>query len=418
MKAKLLNLLKHELVSGTFYMFLGGMLGAFLVFLLSLFLARKLSYSDYGTYVSLLSLYTLLTIPAGSLTATVVNFATRYFANNEIGKAADLYKKMSLLWLAVGLLITLIISIASPLLLNFLHIRDAVLIVLVGATVGITYLLIVNNAFIQSLTKFLYLSFATLAGSIARLALAGLLVVAGFGTFGALLGLLSFPLMILLLGFIPLLFLFKKDQEKASIDLKEVIVYAIPTSIGLLAMSSFITSDVILVKHFFSAHEAGLYGGLSIVGKVIFYFTAAIPSVMFPLVVKKHAKGEKYTNTYLLSLVLILAPSLVITAFYFLFSNFTINLFLGGKEFLKVAPLLGLYGIFITLFNLLSLTVNLFFSIKKTIVSIPIIIFGLIQLILIYLFHASFTEVIHVSILSVSLLLAFLLIYFYKIQRS
>lgn len=411
------NIMRHELISGAFYMFLGGMVGSFLVFLLSLFLARKLSYAEYGTYVSLLSLLTLLTIPAGSLSATIVHFATKYFASNDISKASSLYKKMIFLWFFIGLMFFIGIFLLSPILLNFLHIQNTFLIFLVALTVGITYLGIVNNAFIQSLTKFAYLSFSALVGSIFRVVIAGVLVLLGFGVVGAILGIVVFPLGILLLNFIPLLYLLKKNQEKSSIDFREIIFYAIPVSIGLLAMSSFITSDVILVKHFFSARNAGLYGGLSIVGKVIFYFTAAIPSVMFPLVVKRHTKGENYRNIYLLAMLLTLIPSFAITAFYFLFSNFTINLFLGGKEFLKVAPLLGLYGIFISLYNLLSLTINYFLSIKKTFVTLPIIIFAILQIILIYLFHGSFADVIHVSILSVSLLLLTLTVY-YKLQKD
>jgi O-antigen/teichoic acid export membrane protein len=410
------KLVRHELIAGSFWLFIGGMIGNFLAFIFNIFLARTLSYSNYGIYVSLLSLYSLLTIPAGSLTAVIVRFATHYFAKDETDKASAFYKQMTLLWLVIGTAVGFVIFLSAPLLLNFLHINNTSYILIVAVAVGISYLGIVNNAFLQSLTKFFYISFSAVMASSSRLIIGGSLVLIGFGALGALGGFIAMPIVALFLGFIPLFYLFRRTKEKVSIDFKEILIYAAPVSVGLLSLSSFITSDVILVKHFFHADMAGLYGGLSIVGKVLFYFTAFIPSVMFPLVVKRHAKGEEYKNLYLLAFILILLPSVAITIFYFLFPQFTLNLFL-GKNYLIVAPFLGLFGIFITLFNLVSLTVSFFLSIKKTIVSTFVLFFAALQIILIYLFHSDFYQIIFASITSLSLLLALLLLYFLKEER-
>ena len=53
--------------------------------------------------------------------------------------------------------------------------------------------------------------------------------------------------------------------------------------------------DVILVKHYFSADEAGHYAALSQLGKIIIFGTGAIASVMFPLVVERFEKHEMYS---------------------------------------------------------------------------------------------------------------------------
>src|SRR5690348_13483078 len=102
---QLRNILQNELLKGSFYMFAGGLATSFFSFVLNLFLARRLSYSEYGIYVSLLSIFTVLTIPAASLTATIVRFAAGYFANGQVPKAASLYKKMLAIWLVVGVLL-------------------------------------------------------------------------------------------------------------------------------------------------------------------------------------------------------------------------------------------------------------------------------------------------------------------------
>jgi len=85
------KLIKHELISGTFYIFLGSMFANFLAFLLNLFLARSLSYADYAIFASLLSVITLASIPAGSINTVIVKFATGFFVKDESHKLKTLY---------------------------------------------------------------------------------------------------------------------------------------------------------------------------------------------------------------------------------------------------------------------------------------------------------------------------------------
>ena len=85
---------KHELINGSFYIFLGFLISSFISFIFNLFLARTLSYSDYGEYSSLLSIFNLAIIPTTSLTAVVVRFATVYFTQNQDDKAEFLYRRM------------------------------------------------------------------------------------------------------------------------------------------------------------------------------------------------------------------------------------------------------------------------------------------------------------------------------------
>jgi len=95
--------------------------------------------------------------------------------------------------------------------------------------------------------------------------------------------------------------------------------YAVPTFVTVLFLTSFTSTDVILVKHFFNSHDAGFYAGLSLIGKVIFYFTAPIPAVMFPLLVKRHATGKNFVNLFYLALILVILPSVALQLFILFF---------------------------------------------------------------------------------------------------
>lgn len=408
-----IKIIKHELVKGSFFLFFGFISASFLAFVLNLFLVRNLTTIDYGIYASLLSILTLAGILVQSLQPIIVRFATGYFAKNQTDHASILYFKTTKFLLIFSSIIFALFLIFLKPISGYLHLKNNLYIVIVGFMVSVQYLGIINASFLQSLLKFRIISLFAGLGSLIRLVSGVVLVVLGFNVFGALWAIFLSFFVPFILGFIPLRFIFKRRKdEKIKISSGELISYALPTTIAVLSYISLTSTDVILVRHFFNAKDAGVYGGLSLVGKVIFYFTGPIPMTMFPLLIKRHTKGEPINNLFYLALLLVILPSLAITSFYFLFPQVSINFFL-GKNYLYAAPYLGVFGIYITVFSVISLCVNFFLSLKKTKIFIPLLIAAFSQVILISMFHSSFFDVIGISlIVSVALLFVIFLYYF------
>lgn len=409
------KLLRHELINGSFYIFIGSIFSNILAFIFNLFLVRNLAASDYGIYASLLSIIALFGIPAQAFTPVIVRFATSYFSKQEVNKARFFYFKSFKYIFIVSLCIFWLIVIFSHFLLNFFHLNNVYYIILMAGIIAFSYLSLVNNAFLQSLLKFGFMSFIGGFGSLLKLIVGVILVFMGFRVFGGLFAVMFMSIASILLGFIPLRFLFKKtDKTKVVISKREIFAYAIPTTIAVLGLTSFISMDVILVRHFFNSEQAGLYAGLSLVGRVIFYFTGPIPMVMFPLIIKRHALGKNFNNLFYLAILLVLLPSFSIMVFYFFFPGFVVNLFLGGKNYLQIVPYIGLIGFFITIFNILNVCVNFFLSLKKTNIAWVVAVGAIMQIILISLFHQSFYQIIGISIFTTLLVLIAVVGYFIK----
>lgn len=410
-----IKFIRHELISGSLFVFVGFFISSVLSFILNLFLVRSLTASDYGSYASLLSLFALVGIPAGSLTTVIVRFATDYFAKNKLDEAKAFYFKLLLLVTILSVFLFIGFVIFSIPIKEFLHLDNIWYVILTGFIISFGYLGIVNNAFLQSLLKFSFISFTSVVGGILRVITGVLLIFLGFKVFGALWAIFFAFSFTFCLTFIPLRFLInKKSSRNIKFPTKEIISYAVPTSLAILSLNSFVSIDVILVKHFFNPHEAGLYGGLSLVGKVIFYFTGPITSVMFPLLIKRHNLSQNFNSLFYLALLLVTAPSITIVMFYFFFPLFNINLFLGGGDYAKISPYLGIYGLFIMVFSMLNVSVNFFLSLNKTKIFIVIGLGALLQIILITLFHKTFFQVISVSLVISSLLLLIFLLYYIK----
>lgn len=412
------RILSHDLVKGSTIIFLGTMLTNVFAFFFNLLLVRKFSYAEYGEYVAVISLFALLSIPAQSLQPVLVRFSSEFISKKQMGKAERFYRQTFLSLILFSVLFFFVYFLLTPFLKEFFHIPDLLPILLIGLTICLAYISIPNMSFLQSMLKFSYLSFTTVLGSATKLGVGLLLIFLGFHVMGGLWAVWLSFLVPLLLSFIPLKNLFSVKEAPENISWREILAYGLPSTIALFALSSFTSTDVLLVKHFFSTNEAGLYGGLSLIGKVIFYFTAPITTVMFPLVIKRFEEKRSYHNLFFVALGLVSLPSLTLTLLYFLFPRLVVLIFLGGKQYQSIAGLLGYFGIFLTLFSLLNVFVNFFLSLKKTEVSVLVILGAILQAVLISLYHATFYQVIIISTIVTFVLLILLLFYYSKNYAS
>lgn len=406
------KIIQHELIKGSSYLFLGTFLANILAFLFNLLVIRKLNYQEYGEYASLISLLILVTVPSGAITTIIMRFATDFFSKKEYAKAKKLYTQTTIITLIISFLLFAVFLVFSNGIKTFLHIHDTLLIVWVGAMVVVTYMTIVNSSFIQSLLRFDFIALITIVNAGSKLLFGYTILYFGFKLQGMFFVMFFSMFLGYLISFFPLKVLWNVFREDVHIPIKEIILYSLPTSITVLALSSLTSTDVILVKHFFSAEQAGIYSGLSLVGRVIFYFTGIIPSVMFPLLIRRYNEKKSVSSLLFMSLGLVLLPSLAITGFYMLFPKIAITIFLGGRAYLSAEMFLGLFGLFITEFSAINLLTSFFLSLKKMGVAYIVSLGALLQIACICLFHNSFLQVILDSLISLLVILSTLLLYY------
>jgi O-antigen/teichoic acid export membrane protein len=130
------------------------------------------------------------------------------------------------------------------------------------------------------------------------------LIYFGMGVFGAVFGIL----MAMVIPFIYLrwqLASYLRGGDFVIADFgRKVTRYSSPLLISTLSTNSLIMTDVLLVKHYFDPHSAGIYASLSTLGKIIFYGTGPISSVMFPLISKRFSENKSFGKVFMMSLVL------------------------------------------------------------------------------------------------------------------
>lgn len=415
MRKKIRQVMEHPLISGSIIVFLGSLLANIFNFLFNIFMSRNLTFSDYGALASLISIITLFGFSAAGIVPTIVRFAGSYFAKGEVALVRGLFLRMNKTLFLVGAVIFAIFVLYSHNIGEFFKISDEFLIILVGLNVFAGFIFVINQALLQAKLDFIFLSIVIFIGAFLKFVVGVSLVFTGFAVGGAMLAFFVAGLIPYCLTFLRLPFLLHRSEKKTTINFATMFKYAGPATLTFLGLTSFISTDIILVKHFFDPVQAGVYATLSLIGRVIFFFSAPIGTVMFPLIVQKHTKKENYHSIFILSLLLVFTASAVLTIFYFLFPEFMLYVFSKKEEAILAAPLVGFFGMYVATYSMLFICTNFYLSIKKTKVFIPVLLGAILQGILIWFFHETFFHIIAISLGITGLLLILLLLYYLKL---
>ena len=404
--------IKHPLFAGSFIMVVGSNLTNFIAYIYHLILGRMLGPAQYGVLVATISLIGMFSITFGFLGLVIIKFVSASGAE-QLDKILSWFNRKSLL---LGAFLLLLSFIATPFLSGFLKISPAI-IVLVAPIVFVSLLTYVYKSFLQGLLKFKETVIASNVEFLLRLLIGVSFVYLGFSVFGAIVGVLMAAVIGL---FLSLYFLrgHKMFLKKVELpDRKRIIAYAFPIFLVSLANNSLITTDLLLVKHFFDARSAGLYAAMSNLGKIIFYGAVPVSAVMFPLISKRHSQGQRFKKIFVYSLLLTAAIASGVLFIYWLFPDIVISILYGDK-YLEVDKYLLPFGIVMTLFTISSLLVSYFLSKEQTLVAYFVLIAAILQIAGIWFYHGSILSIIYVSLVVVSILLGFLLIYFAYESRT
>lgn len=379
-------------------------------------MGRLLGPADYGILASLIALFSILAIPSQTLNIVVVKFVSHFKAKNNYLKIGVLFDYFTRRLFLTGFLIFVAFSLSSVHLTSFLKIPSPLPVVVLGPLFLFSFLVMLNRSILQGMLKFELFALTGILEVFLKIGLAILLIFLGFSVLGAILAIVLAEVFVYFVTFLPIKYRFLKVTGNTSNNVfsrRELLGYSLPVFIATFSMVSFYSSDVILVKHFFTPLEAGLYSSLSVMGRVIFFASAAVALVMFPVVSEKYSRREKYHHFFYFALSFVLAISAGILAFYFLIPSLVVRIFF-GQAFVPAAPFLAPFGLFMLLFSLANIFVIFFLATNKIKIAACTLFAALTQVILIVIFHSSLLQVIMISILTASLLLLSLMIYFVK----
>jgi O-antigen/teichoic acid export membrane protein len=323
-------------------------------YLFHFIMARMLNPADYGTLAVIASIFYIFSVPTASIQTIVSKYTTKHNIKKDFGRINWMFCKLFKEGLYISSILFVLFILISIFLSSLLKIHY-LLLVTSGLLIFGTFLSPIGLGIFQGMKKFKALGFNLILNSSVKIIAAIILVLLGFNVFGAVWGLIAgiFFSILFIFPYLREVTLSQKIKDKVSLFSKENI----PTLIAILFITLMYSLDIILAKALFSPKISGAYSVASMIGKMVFFGTASISNVMFPISSEKHFrdKDNKAKNIFKVSFIFLAALCLLSVIILTIFPDLIITVLFGSK-YLEISNILVYTAIS---FVFLSLTNNI-----------------------------------------------------------
>ena len=386
--------LQARIISGSVILLSGSGLTTAINLAYNIAVARFLGPKGFGHATAV---YTILTlISAVTLSFQIISAKMVAQQNSAEGKAA-VYRGFHRSAWACGILVALVLLVFQRGIASYLNLPSSILVALLAVGAAFYVPLGSRRGYIQGTYGFRRLAINLIVEGACRLGGSVLLILLGQGVEGVIAA-NSAAVAIAYIALMPRLVGRIQNPLHSSYLLRETS-QAMVFFAGQVLINN---CDIVLVKHFFAAREAGLYAAVAMVGRVIFAFSSSVVNSMFPLVAGTREEERKDLRVIATSLLLVLgtgsvlALALSVAPAWIWSSFFGPGFAIAGKYDLPY--LLALYAITTIVYSLSVVIITFEMSYKIANTSWVQLVFSGVVIAAICVFHSSLREVILVQL--------------------
>lgn len=374
-------------------LFLGTIAGGVLGYVFQVIMGRMLSTNDYGLFSAMMALFAVFSAPAGTLMMVVSRKVSAYRAKADSGSVFHFYYSVTARTAVTGAVVLGACLVFAPQVRPYLKAPSIVPVYLLGALLFFTFLPIVNDAFLQGLQKFNWLSASNMLRVLLKILFAVALVWLGFGVAGAIGG----TILAALIGWVITYAALRRPLgegrgmpfQTAHLSLRP----ALPVLVANTAFAAMTQLDMVLVNYYFAAHEAGLYAAASILGKAVMYLPGGIAMALFPMVAENQARDHSSSYLFIQAVVLTGALCGFGALFYFAFGERLLVL-LYGEEYRAAGPVLRYFGFAILPMALVMVAEYFLIAKGRVLFAYLFMLTAPLQILAFYLWHGSLLTVV------------------------
>lgn len=376
---------------------------------LNLCLGRWLGPEVFAEANILATLVMILSFIAVGLQLTVAKYAATLFAQNQKENLKNLVSVFVKTGKRFGLFLLPILLLLASFIKVYLLFKSIMPLLILFLGFPLYILMSISRGYFQGTNQFKKLATTYVIEMIGRV----IVTLALLFIFKDSAHLSSFVALGFLASFIAT-YLYSKIKTSSSAQQlpykKEIISFLAVIGIYELSQILINNSDVILVKHFFSAEEAGHYAAIALIGRIVFFATWTIVTLLFPKVIEKEKRGESHTHLFWGALTLVGTIGMMIVGACFFFDTRIIEI-LFGAEYISMSHILGTYALATCLFACANVFAYYHMSLNNYVPVAISIVIGILQIISIYIFHHSLEQVVFIQIGLMSILLIAMVTY-------
>jgi O-antigen/teichoic acid export membrane protein len=365
---KVLTLMRRSqfLRDNTIYLF-GSVAVGVLNYLYYPVLGRLLPTTAFGEVQTLVSLFLQISIFLSVLGLVTVNIVANYQDASQRNALVLEFEKLAFV-ISITLLALTVLFQSD--LKRFLHFDSSLPFIILMLSVVTTVPFTFRGAFVRGKQRFGVSAVSNVLVALGKLLFSALLVVVGLGTAGAIGGLILAQAVAC--GYVAWWALrlgLKREsgQRRRALPDMQVLLpelrYGALVLVGSLVITLQYSLDIIVVKHYFDAHTAGLYAGIASVARIIFFLTASIALVLMPSV-RMQQPPEHNRKLLLKSLLLFVVLSVPTLLLFVGFPKLVVGTLM-GRSYEPMANLLPMLGVAICLIAVLNLFVSYYLALRR-----------------------------------------------------
>lgn len=366
----------------------------FLNYAYHLLAGRFLAPSDLGLLESFVALNYFLAVLISTFSLSIIHLVNQ----TPPAKQPAIISQLQRLSFKLTLAFWLIFLSLYPALKHLLHLKNPYIFIIFSLQILFSFIPTLYVSLLQAKLKFTSFSLINLLSPVIKILSALFFFIMGLKVFGAILSLAVTSLASAILAFLLVKKHFNLKTAKPVKLPRSFWQFSSAALIANLSLTSLYNSDILLVR-FYLPDQAGFYAAAALLAKIIFFVSAVVLTVSFPIFTL-HAKNlPQLKRKFSQSLFLITAIAFLGTAIYQLYPNLIIKLF-PNPAYSQAAAFLPGFSLFIFFFTLLNLFSQLLLTLDKRYAAVSSLSTALLQLTLIFLFHANIFQIIQNSIIA------------------
>jgi O-antigen/teichoic acid export membrane protein len=398
MVARVRGVLASDFIRHGAIVFVASMTVNVLGYLFHFAISRRLGVVRYGE-LSALNAAFMLSLVVPQIGSTIaIKYAAGFHTVNDTERLATLIRKFVRFTIVGGIgafvaLLVLALPIAS-----FLRVDDPIAVVFTILMVALSTMSGTLRGLFQGVEAFNNYALSYVLESTLKLACGVGLVYAGYGVAGAFAGWALGSFVAVVYTVVVLERSFARGAG-ANLDLH---LGAFVRTLGGVAIATVLLAllqngDLLVVKHVADPTAAGLYGALSLAGKILLFLVQFVPLIVLPKATRTALAGRPAGGLLLQALAVSAAMSLPGLVFYYFFPHFVITT-LAGKAFGGGAPYVFSYGLAMVELAFVGVIVSFKIGIHRFDFAWPLAICALLELVGIARFHRTLGDVTSVLI--------------------
>jgi O-antigen/teichoic acid export membrane protein len=359
--------------------------------------SRQLGVTVYGGLYALINAALIAAIPAAFVAPVVAQLAAEFRALHDDGHLRGLTDGLAAGFTKLGV-IYIVVAIAGAVpFAHFLHV-PVWSVPFVGLLAGAALYVSVMRAVAQGTQDFMGYALSNTIEGIAKVGGIVLLIAVGLRLGGGIVGFTFGPLCALVYLVVRLRQRYAKAQPRGvTYDWRRIMNAGAGAAAATISLTLMGSADVVLVKHFFDAHSAGLYAAASLGGKTLLYLVGFVSTVLLPAAADRHARGAETREVLIGSLAMFAGVALFGLLVFQYFGKGVLHA-LVGHAFDAASPLLVTYGFAMVFLALSNALTSYGIATHRLAFTVPLLICTLGTLAAIAFVHPSLATVVEILV--------------------